>query len=206
MIRRFSRFLRAGARRARHEFFWNVMQPTDAGPLLDLGGGSVVFPPVLASQRNRIIIADISINHLQSVGERLPEATLVLADGRDMPFADESIGCVFCNSVVEHVDQPAKMAKEIARIGRSYFVQTPNRSFPLEMHSVIPIPLYHLFPRPIQRLLCKLFRASYEYISSVRYLSESELRGMFPDATLHKETFFGLTKSFYLYHIANGDQ
>jgi len=206
LIRRFSYLLRKRVRRARYEFFWKAMQPADTAPLLDLGGGSGSFLPALFPQKSRVIITDININNLQSTRESLPEVILVVADGIQMPFADESIGCVFCNSVVEHVDQPAELAREIARIGRNYFVQTPHRGFPLETHSFIPIPLYHHLPPPVQRRLCRLFGASYEYISSVRYLSEAELRKMFPDATLYKERFLGLTKSFYLCRTAEGEK
>ena len=198
MIDKLFLFLRARSRRARYDFFWRTMEPTSADLLLDLGGGSGPCPPARRGHNGGVIIADIEISPLRRAGEAFPEAILIVADGMHMPFADQSIGCVFCNSVIEHVDRPAQLAKEIARIGRSYFVQTPYRGFPFETHSFVPIPLYHSFSRPMQRLLCRLFRASFEQISSVSYLSESQLRAMFPHATVHKETFLGLTKSFYL--------
>lgn len=182
------------------------MEPADTEPLLDLGGGLGPCPSALALHKGRVIIADVEINPLQRARERFSEAMLIVADGMHMPFADQSIGCVFCNSVIEHLDQPGQVAMEIARIGRSYFVQTPDRSFPFETHSFTPIPFYHSFSAPIQRLLCRVFRASYDYISSVSYLSEPQLRSMFPDARLRKETFLGLTKSFYLYRSAKGEK
>jgi ubiquinone/menaquinone biosynthesis C-methylase UbiE len=206
MIERFLRFLRARSRRSRYEFFWKTVEPADTGLILDLGGGSGPCPPARRGHKGGVIIADIEINPLRRAGAAFPEALLIVADGMHMPFADQSIGCVFCNSVIEHTDQPELLAQEIARIGRSYFVQTPHRGFPFETHSFAPIPLYHSFSTPVQRLLCKVFRASYDEIASVRYLSESQLREMFPDSTLYKETFLGLAKSFCLARPAQVDE
>jgi hypothetical protein len=100
------------------------------------------------------------------------------------------------------VAQPEIVASEIRRVGRNYFVQVPNGSFPLETHSLIPIPFYNAIPwLGMRRLLCKVFVTNFEYVSSVSYLSESRLRTLFPDAVIGYERAFGLTKSFYVYHL-----
>src|SRR5262245_13224180 len=42
---------------------------------------------------------------------------------------------VFSNSVIEHVGPPPKQAEfahEVLRLGRSYWVQTPSKWFPIE--------------------------------------------------------------------------
>ena len=99
------------------------------------------------------------------------------------------------------------MASEIRRVGRNYFVQVPNGGFPVETHSFIPIPLYSSIPwLGVRRLLCKVFGASFEYVSSVNYMAESRLRCLFPDATIDYERVFGLIKSFYVYHLQENKQ
>ena len=66
----------------------------------------------------------------------------ILGDARDMRgLRDHEFDVVFSNSVIEHVgsfaDQAA-MASEVRRVGRRYFVQTPNKYFPIEPHFLVP--------------------------------------------------------------------
>lgn len=60
------------------------------------------------------------------------------ADGRDLPFADQAFDLVLSNAVIEHVgleaDQKA-FVNEHQRCGRNWFLTTPNRLFPVEVHS-----------------------------------------------------------------------
>jgi ubiquinone/menaquinone biosynthesis C-methylase UbiE len=68
--------------------------------------------------------------------------TAFVGDGRSMPqFEDHQFDIVFSNSTIEHVgsiDDQRAMAREIVRVGRKYYVQTPNRYFPIEPHFVFP--------------------------------------------------------------------
>src|SRR5271170_5397266 len=139
-----------------------------------------------------------------------PEAA-VLGDGTSLPFADQSFDLVFSNSVIEHVGsraQQARFAAEVARVGKQYWVQTPNRYFPIEQH--LWTPFVHWMPRPWQAAVLKrlsvwriLTHATPEqrefyvshYLDSVRLLGTSDLRALFPGATLLRERFVGWTKS-----------
>ena len=62
--------------------------------------------------------------------------TFVSDDARDMSeFRDKEFDVIFSNSVIEHVgsyDAQRRMAQEVMRVGERYFVQTPNRFFPIE--------------------------------------------------------------------------
>jgi len=44
------------------------------------------------------------------------------------------------------LDRQRRLAAEIARVGRRYFVQTPYRYFPIESHTWLPAPVL-LLPR-----------------------------------------------------------
>ena len=100
--------------------------------------------------------------------------------------------------MIEHVPkalQPA-FAEEIRRVGERYFVQTPNRWFPIEPH--YQMPLVHFLPERALRALNQRFtmgfRAKGEWYETT-LLSASDLRRLFPEAQIHREKRFGLTKS-----------
>ncbi len=70
------------------------------------------------------------------------------ADGCLLPFRDGEFDIVFSNSVIEHVgsaENQRAFAGEIARIGRSFWVQTPNQGFPVEQH--LMVPFVHQLPK-----------------------------------------------------------
>ena len=135
----------------------------------------------------------------------------VAGDGRALPFRDGAFDLVFSNSVIEHVGDPASQqafAREVARVGRCFWVQTPNRWFPVEQH--LFTPLVHWLPRSWQRLLVPRVnlwsrlvpvtddrRRFYieHYLSDIRLLGASELKALFPGARLIRERLLGMTKS-----------
>ena len=128
-------------------------------------------------------------------------------------MAPRSFDIVFSNSVIEHVGgilEQRAMADGIRQVGDAYYVQTPNRRFPLEPHFVDPLhwsPLCH--PRMPERV--RIWAASHtasggssmaearELVAAVRLMNRPELMACFPDGTVAPETFFGLTKSWMVY-------
>ena len=139
----------------------------------------------------------------------------VAGDGRALPFRDRSFDVVFSNSVIEHVgdrESQQRFAREAERVGRAYWVQTPNRWFPVEQHLLTPI--VHWLPRDWQRAVVPHFnfwqllvrvtpdrRAFYvdHYLSDVRLLSAGELKELFPEARIVRERLLGWTKSLVAY-------
>jgi SAM-dependent methyltransferase len=169
------------------------------GLILDLGGGSARYFASLFPRPHQVIVLEIEPHLAVEAREAMPGLLVVIGDGQSLPFAQKSLAATICNSVIEHVAEPKALAAEVERVSQRYFVQTPNGSFPLEPHSFIPIPLYRQFPwRRVRSWLCRLFRADFDYIESVHYLSEECLANLFADASLYTESVLGLTKSFYL--------
>ena len=136
----------------------------------------------------------------------------MVGDARDMSqFGDGQYDIVFSNSLIEHVgnyNEQKKVADEIIRIGKRYFVQTPNYYFPIEPHFLCPFFQY-LPSRLKVFLLCHFNLGWYKKIKdcqkateiadSIRLLKEYELKQLFPDANIYREKVLGLTKSFIMY-------
>ena len=147
-------------------------------------------------------------------------ASWVAGDGRQLPFRDGAFDVVFSNSVIEHVGGPAsqqRFANEVARVGRAYWVQTPNRWFPVEQHLLTPF--IHWLPKSWQRTIAPRFniwqmltrpspdrREFYgeHYLRDVRLLSYGEMRALFPGARVLRERFWGVTKSLVAMRRGSG--
>jgi hypothetical protein len=173
--------------------------------ILDVGGTPANW--LLAAMRPRVTL--LNMPRGQERGEC--GFTFVSGDGCQLPFRDQSFEIVFSNSVIEHVgapDQQRRFADEIRRVGKRYWVQTPNRRFPVEQHLLTPF--VHWLPRSMQRAWVTKWtvwdwverpspdrRDFYiqHFLDDIRLLSDTELASLFPDAEILRERSFGWTKS-----------
>jgi ubiquinone/menaquinone biosynthesis C-methylase UbiE len=203
MIRKIIGLLRRRSRRRRYLRIRDLIGIESlSGLILDLGGGPASFFAAMFPRPEQVILLDIDYNRACQARRRQSTLHVIVSDGERLPLSDRSVDVTICNSVIEHVDDPDALATEIRRVSRSYFSQTPNGDFPLETHSFIAIPFYNFIPWVwLRRLMCKIFGANFEYVSSVRYLPEQELRFLFPEATITYEKVLGLKKSFYVYRL-----
>ena len=143
----------------------------------------------------------------------------VAGDGRAMDaLGDRSFDVVFSNSVIEHVgslDDQRRMAAEIARVGVRYYVQTPNRWFPIEPH--VLVPGFQFLPVEVRAALISWFRLGWvprtpdraearRLVESIRLLTAAELTALFPGATLYREQLAGVTKSLIVARGFVGDR
>jgi SAM-dependent methyltransferase len=51
---------------------------------------------------------------------------LVIADGSRLPFRDKSFDYVICSHILEHVEDPAVFLREIGRVGKRGYIETPS--------------------------------------------------------------------------------
>jgi SAM-dependent methyltransferase len=188
-------------RRKRMEEFVRLFRLTPETRVLDVGGTS--FNWELCPVRPCVTL--VNVQH-ETAFEVPDDMELVLADGRSLPFKEGGFDIVYCNSVIEHVgsfgDQVA-FAREIARVGRRYYCQTPAQSFPIEPHLIAPA--IHWLPRSMQATLIPFTPYGLtatrsagwlDWYDSIRLVTRKEMCELFPDAILRIEKFAGLTKSY----------
>lgn len=93
-----------------------------------------------------------------------------------LPFADSQFDIAFSNAVVEHAggeEAQRFFVAEVLRVSRAFFVTTPNRWFPVELHTALPI--LHYPPKPMYRRV--LQRLGLGYWSSEEHLNLLDARG-----------------------------
>lgn len=78
----------------------------------------------------------------------------MLASGEEMPFKDESFDVIICSDVIEHLERPEKLVKEISRIlqkGGMLYLTCPNKMSPRHIweDSHYFLPLIVLLPRKL---------------------------------------------------------
>ena len=162
--------------------------------------GGDAFNWTLLSSRPKLTILNI-----YDQPNKAEWAEYVVGDACRTDFSDASFDVVFSNSVIEHVggiERQRQFAAECMRCGRAYFVQTPNKWFPFDTHTLMP--LAHWLPQKIFRKLIpfsprfvffKPDPGDLEDFRNMRLLSQRDLQELFPEAEIVKEKFFGITKS-----------
>jgi hypothetical protein len=163
----------------------------------------------------------VSLTLLNRTAARIdtPGVAVVAGDARDMSeFPDASFDVVFSNSVVEHVgsfaDQAA-IAGEVQRVGRRFFLQTPNRFLPVEPHFLVPgFQFLPIRSRAWLHGCCDLgwmkragsYEAALQEVGDLRLLTPTELKSLFPSAQIWLERFFGLPESYVAYGSSRRDR
>ncbi|MGL6280222.1 MAG: class I SAM-dependent methyltransferase [Gaiella sp.] len=111
--------------------------------------------------------------------ERYPRIRYVQGDALALPFPDGAFDVVFSNAVIEHVGGRAlqeQFVREALRVGRSVFITTPNRWFPVEVHT--RLPLVHWLPDPAAH---RVYRATGRaWAVENHLLGPADLRALFP--------------------------
>ena len=99
-----------------------------------------------------------------------------------MPFADKAFDIAVSNAVLEHVGSrphQAAFVRELCRVAQKVFISVPNRYFPVEHHTAIP--LLH-FWTPSFELACKgLGKADWADERNLILMSRQRLSALVPE-------------------------
>src|SRR5438067_8510363 len=98
--------------------------------IVDIGGDHNLWD--IIGRKEGVIVVNVWAP--DDHGDDIP---YVLADGKKLPFADKSVDLAFSNSAIEHVgsfEDQAELAKEMLRVGKCVYCQTPCRIFPIDPH------------------------------------------------------------------------
>lgn len=210
----------ANARRKRAKFFREQFLIDENTRILDLGSenGSNIHNVLQGAKytAENVFIADIERRAVAYGSEKFGFTPVLIEEDANLKYPDKFFDIVFCSSVIEHTtvdksevwnykksadfkkaawERQKLFAREIVRLGKQYFVQTPSKTFPVESHTWLPLVGY--FPReiflPILKISNKFWVKSAE--PDFNLLGFDEMRKLFPEAEIVRETKYGLTKS-----------
>jgi hypothetical protein len=128
---------------------------------------------------------DLRITGVDLVDRPAYPGPFVRADATlSLPFADGTFDLAYANSVIEHVLPEGRrtFARELRRVARGWWVQTPAMSFPVEPHSLLPAA--HWLPRGLRRAYWRLGAGS--DMDEIQILRRGELEALFGPAFAEK--------------------
>ena len=179
-----------------------------SGPVrvLDVGGDEK-FWDVRLGKENRL---QLTLLNLLTSPAKDARYRIVAGDARFMPFQAGMFDVVFSNSVIEHLgsfENQKKMADEIRRVGKRYFIQTPSKWFPLEPHFLFPG--FQFLPFSWRVWIASHYAAGWychpgdasaarKEVESIRLLTKKECARLFAGSTILVERLFGLPKSYLI--------
>jgi hypothetical protein len=164
------------------ERFLIILKPTPRCTILDLGVTAETGSPEANyferwyPHKDRITCAGVEdAFHLRRL---YPELSFRrIRPHEPLPFDGGQFDIVFSNAVVEHVGSTAQQQffiEEAIRVSRRFFITTPNRWFPVEMHTALP--LLHYLPPPLHRRV--LSAIGHEYWATEDHLNLLDARSL----------------------------
>jgi len=186
-----------GGRMRRFEKLFGL---TDRTKVIDVGGRKCNWTLIDKEP-------EVTITNIEYAAREDGRFHYIKTDGSKLPYADNAFDLCYSNSVIEHVgDWQAReiFAQEIRRVAPRYYVQTPNKWFFSDPHTVGFF--VHWLPKSWQRKLIRWCtpwglidrpdQAKIDaLIAEIDLLTVAEMKKLFPDATILKESFLGMTKS-----------
>jgi ubiquinone/menaquinone biosynthesis C-methylase UbiE len=191
-------------RKNRFNHFVKILGVKETDNILDVGGAEEAW--IGSGFEKKVTLLNLSFDNENK------DFNYVLGDACNMAmFPDKSFDVIYSNSVIEHVGKKRKseFAKEIKRVGKKYWVQTPYKHFPIEPHLVFP--MFQYLPEILQKSIAVKWPYSHykmgstekevilDEVSKIYLLNKKELSYLFPGSKIFEEKFFGITKSIVAY-------
>ena len=176
------------SRKRKLRLFLEELRPTPETTILDVGADDLGFGESATCGTLNFFeelypwpeqITALGLAEGSSFRGRYPSTRYVQGDACSLPFDDGSFDVVFSNAVIEHVggrERQRTFVREALRVARRAFITTPNRSFPIEVHTRLPV--VHWLPEDTAARIYAVLHAN--AAEGVHLVSKRALRSLFP--------------------------
>ena len=206
-LTRFRSHFALRARRRMFELFMQLMQPSHADRVLDLG----VTPDTTLAESNlfealyphRTNLMAASIEDASALERHFPGLSCVRIQPGPLPFKDDEFDILFCSAVLEHVgtrEQQSAFLAESLRVSKRVFMTTPNKGFPVDFHTFLP--LLHWLPQRWHQLALRAVGQSFlARTENLNLVGLADLESLYPPEStwsVHRIPLMGLTSNLVL--------
>jgi SAM-dependent methyltransferase len=165
------------------DIFLSQVRPTPEMTVLDVGYTEKEFSPmdnfIEKNYPHPANITALGVSKCDAFTARYPMVKTFVYDGKHFPFTDKSFDVCWSNAVLEHVGDAERQLgflKEIVRVSKRAFITTPNRLFPIEVHT--RTPLLHMLPKVAFDGFLRATGKSWAAGDYMNLLTEGSLRGL----------------------------
>ena len=205
-------------RRQRFQILLDMMENSSEVSILDIGG-TPQYWEMMTTGNGLAEKLHVTLLNLGANATSHPNFTTLVGDGRNMPqFTDRQFDIVFSNSTIEHVgdfEDQQQMANEVRRVGRRYYVQTPNRYFPIEPHFVFPF--FQFLPVAARTWLVQHFQLGWmskmpdreqalREVTNIRCWAGKKCSGSFPRRPFLRRSLAASSNRLWPTRLRNGTQ
>lgn len=203
------------SRTKKFELLSKVFQPRPEDRVLDVGASGDVFLRYTLEDvypfPDKIIAGGYDRAEILSARRYYPQPLYAVFDGCALPFPDKSFDLVFSNAVIEHIlgaGRQEAFAHEVMRVGKSWFVTTPNYWYPFESH--YHLPFIQFMPEQARRRYNALLGTHIPkgFVQELALLSARGMKRLFPSSRIARVrvTFWPETLVAYRIDPARGKQ
>ena len=136
----------SASRRRKFDRLMEALEPTPESTFLEVGVGNEEPLPVTNYVARNYPwperVTALGLGDVSGFRALHPDIHVVSYDGGVFPFPNGAFDVVHSNAVIEHVgSEESQLAflRECLRVGRSGMITTPNRFFPIESHTLLPL-------------------------------------------------------------------
>jgi hypothetical protein len=187
MNRLFERLHRK-SREKKYRLFQELLRPSPKARILNVGAtgrnsGVTEQFETYYPYPERVIGGGLSYAGVKDYSQSFPSVRALIFDGCRLPFSDQTFDIVYSNAVLEHLpsrEAQRHFANEVRRVGRTWFISTPNYWYPIEPH--YHLPFIQFFPTNWQHRLARA--VGKQPYPRLCLLSASRMKELFPGSRI----------------------